>query len=117
GHFDRSPGSSIIRRDVFEKEGGFIVPKYAGDTELWFRLGQKYDLVLFQRDLVWERCHTETESNYEKKDKEIRILRKRIVSDMLNSPFCPLEDHHIQRFKQNKRSKKIFIFLKRVLKF
>jgi glycosyltransferase involved in cell wall biosynthesis len=90
GHFNRAPGSAIIKQKIFEKEKGFHVPKYAGDTELWFRLAQRYDLVLFPRDLVWDRCHSQSQSNLEKKDKKIIAFRQEIIKDMLNSPSCPL---------------------------
>lgn len=95
GHFNRAPGSAIIRRDVFKKVGGFVVPKYAGDTELWFRLAQKYDLVLFTRDLVWDRCHSQTQSNLERQDKSIKKLRSTLTNNFLNSPDCPLNKKEI----------------------
>ncbi len=100
GHFDRAPGSAIIRRDIFVKENGFLIPKYSGDTELWFRLAQKYDLVLFPRDLVWDRCHSQTQSNLEKLDKNILKFRKSLLNQFLDSPECPLNESDIKKIRK-----------------
>ena len=32
------PTGTIIRRDVFEKLGGFTGTRYIGDTELWYNI-------------------------------------------------------------------------------
>jgi glycosyltransferase involved in cell wall biosynthesis len=92
GHFNRAPGSAIIKKEIFEKEKGFHVPKYAGDMELWFRLAQHYDLVLFPRDLIWDRCHSQTQSNLERKDKKIIAFRQGLIYNMLTSTSCPLSN-------------------------
>lgn len=107
GHFNRSPGSSIIKREIFIKEGGFLIPKFAGDTELWFRLAQKYDLVLFPRDLVWDRCHSQTQSNLELQDKSIRKFRGALIQEFLDSPDCPLNVNEINKIKMVQRKNKI----------
>ena len=92
GHFDRAPGSSIIKREIFVKENGFLIPKYAGDTELWFRLAQKYELVLFPRDLVWDRSHSQTQSSLERLDKNI-VKFRREVSNFRMSLFFDSSDY------------------------
>jgi glycosyltransferase involved in cell wall biosynthesis len=111
GHFDRAPGSSIIKREIFVKENGFLIPKYAGDTELWFRLAQKYDLVLFPRDLVWDRCHSQTQSNLERLDKNIGKFRRGLIHDFLRSSDCPLNENDVKKIKMmesKNRIKQIF---------
>ena len=39
------PTGTIIRRDVFEKLGGFTGTRYIGDTELWYKLALAYPVV------------------------------------------------------------------------
>jgi hypothetical protein len=117
GHFDRAPGSSIIKRDVFIRNGGFVIPKYAGDTELWFRLAQSCNLVLFQRDLVWDRRHVESESNNEIKELGIIELRKNIVTEMLNNPDCPLDLSQIEYIEKFKRDRYLVNSIKKFYEF
>jgi glycosyltransferase involved in cell wall biosynthesis len=107
GHFNRAPGSAIIRREIFVKEKGFLIPKYAGDTELWFRLAQKYNLVLFPRDLVWDRCHNESQSNFERQDKNIVKFRKKLIHKFLYSPDCPLNSKEIKKIQKLERKNTI----------
>lgn len=111
GHFDRAPGSSIIKREIFVKENGFLIPKYAGDTELWFRLAQKYELVLFPRDLVWDRSHSQTQSSLERLDKNIVKFRRALIYKFLHSPDCPLNENDVKKIKMlesKNRIKQIF---------
>jgi glycosyltransferase involved in cell wall biosynthesis len=51
------PTGSIIKRDVFEKVGGFSGQPYIGDTEMWLRLSQQYDVVCMAPGLVHWRVH------------------------------------------------------------
>jgi glycosyltransferase involved in cell wall biosynthesis len=93
GHFNRSPASAIIRRDVFEEIGGFSGKRWIGDTELLFRIGNKYPLVKFTRDLVWDRQHGNQESRIEIDRKNLDLsqrMRKELLSEMLFHPDCPL---------------------------
>ncbi|WP_430901698.1 MULTISPECIES: glycosyltransferase family 2 protein [unclassified Paraflavitalea] len=89
GHLDRAPGSAIIRRDVFEKVGGFTGKRMIGDNELWLILARYYPVVIFPPDLYWARTHAgqESKSDYAKK---YASLRKSIFIDALNHPDCPL---------------------------
>jgi glycosyltransferase involved in cell wall biosynthesis len=113
GHFDRAPGSAIILKKSFDEIGGFQSAKYIGDTQLWFLLAQKYNLVLFQRDLIWDRIHGNSESSYEKADKKISNIRKELVIGMLRSELCPLSEKEIEailnkNFKYFKTCKNLF---------
>ena len=107
GHFNRAPGSSIIKREIFVKENGFLIPKYAGDTELWFRLAQKYELVLFPRDLVWDRSHSQTQSSLERLDKNIVKFRRALIYKFLHSPDCPLNENDVKKIKMFKKHQKV----------
>jgi glycosyltransferase involved in cell wall biosynthesis len=107
GHFNRAPGSLIMKREIFMKEKGFLIPKYAGDTELLFRLAQKYDLVLFTRDLVWDRCHSQSQSNLEQQDNSIGKFRSALINEFLDSPYCPLNLNDINKIKTLEMKNKI----------
>jgi len=47
GLFYAGPGGSIIDRDKFETVGGFSGKRFIGDTELWLKLAQKYQIIVF----------------------------------------------------------------------
>lgn len=95
GHFNRAPGSSIIKREVFEKVGGFSGERMIGDLDLWLRLAKKYPMVKFPLDLYWCRHHDsqEFQTNYARNIYPQRT--KALISKALNSDDCPLGKREI----------------------
>jgi glycosyltransferase involved in cell wall biosynthesis len=71
GLFHKSPLSSIIRTDVFEKIGRFTGKKYLGDFEFWHLLGLEYDLVLMPHGMVWHRIHDQQLSKFLRTDPSV----------------------------------------------
>lgn len=88
-HFDRAPGSAIIKKDAFDKVGGFSGKRMIGDYELWFRLGRVYPLVKFPVDLYWSRQHPQQESGSGYATEYVQ-LRKQVLEEALGNPDCPL---------------------------
>ncbi|GAB3531515.1 hypothetical protein GCM10027443_13870 [Pontibacter brevis] len=86
-HFDRSPGSLIINREIFCREGGFTGKRMIGDYEFLLNYSLKYNIVLMPVQLYWSRRHEEQESSHSKDYKE---LREQILNQALNDPLCPL---------------------------
>lgn len=109
-HFDRAPGSSIIKKSSFDSVGGFSGKRMIGDYELWFALSRKFDLVKFPRDLVWDRTHSgqERQSDYAKK---YAILRKSILKEAFVNPDCPLNEEERKKImeKLRKNQRKIYL--------
>jgi len=95
GHFQRAPGSAIIKREVFESVGGFSGKRYIGDTELWLKLAQRYSMVKFPVDLYWSREHQNSESIYEQQDNIVKI-RKDLYESFLSSPDCPVNKNEVK---------------------
>jgi glycosyltransferase involved in cell wall biosynthesis len=110
-HFNRAPGSSIIRRNVFEQVNGFSGKRMIGDYELWLNLSRNYDLVKIPRDIVWNRIHDgqESQSDYALKyDK----LRKEVFLSAMNHPECPLntvEKKRVLKLRAKNRIKSIIL--------
>lgn len=106
GHFDRAPGSSIIKKEAFDKVGGFSGKRMIGDNELWFTLARYYSLVKLPRDLVWDRVHAgqESKSDYAK---EYDLLRKEVVKEALAHPDCPLNKTEIEEILKKEGRKQI----------
>ncbi|MEO7534694.1 MAG: glycosyltransferase family A protein [Ferruginibacter sp.] len=95
GHFNRAPGSAIIKRQAFEEVGGFSGARYTGDIELWFTLAQKYSMVKFPLDLYWARSHNNQEKVMEKKTNKPET-RKALIKKFLESPYCPIDAQEIK---------------------
>jgi glycosyltransferase involved in cell wall biosynthesis len=92
GHFYRAPGSAIIKREVFEKIGGFSGKPLIGDNELWFGLANHYPMVKFVGGLYWDRNHGDQERFKEYAKKHYRNLRHNVVLKALSDADCPLSE-------------------------
>jgi hypothetical protein len=95
GHFDRAPGSAIIKKSVFDAVGGFSGKRMIGDFEMWFTLARKFSMVKYPRELVWTRHHAgqEFQSAYAK---QYPVLRKQVIDTALLHPDCPLNQTQIK---------------------
>ncbi len=97
GHFHRAPGSAIIKREAFEKVGGFSGERMIGDTEMWFRLGRHFPLVKFPPDLYWARSHDSQESQSDYARKEYEVLQKKVLANAFAHKDCPLSEDEKER--------------------
>lgn len=62
GLLQSGPSTTIIRRDAFEKLGGFSRKRYVSDYEAWLNLCLEHGVVVFKNELVWIRSHPEQEN-------------------------------------------------------
>ena len=90
-HFNRAPGSSIIKKDAFDKMGGFSGLRQVGDFEFWLKIGCYYPLVKFPVDLYWSRLHhhSEKEMNTEK---EKLALKKEVLLKTFSKETVPMNE-------------------------
>lgn len=97
-HFDRAPGSAIILREAFNRIKGFSGKRMIGDFELWLKMACYYPMVVFQRDLVWDRTHKnqERQTDYAK---DYDTLRKEVMNTALEYEDCPLSKEEVSKFK------------------
>jgi glycosyltransferase involved in cell wall biosynthesis len=84
------PTGAIIKKDIFDKVGGFSGARYIGDTELWLKLSSKHEIVKFQPSLIWWRIHPDQEINKERKTFETTFLRYQLDKTYIVSDSCPL---------------------------
>jgi len=106
GHFNRAPGSSIIKTSAFEVVGGFSGKRMIGDNELWLRLARTFPMVKFPVDLYWARTHAGQESNSDYA-KQYDVLRKQIFEEAFSHPECPLTKDEIISIRKRMVSKNI----------
>ena len=102
-HFGRAPGSAILKREAFQKVGGFSGERMIGDSDLWYRLSFEYPLVKLPRDLIWDRVHPgqESQSEYAKKYEQ---LKKKVMDTMLTDKKCPLSREEVSRIYRLQKS-------------
>ena len=97
GHFGRAPGSAIIKKEAFDKVGGFSGLRQVGDFEFWLKIGSTYPLVKLPVDLYWSRLHDgEKESNVNS-DKEKHQLRLDVIKKIFATENVPLSDAEKQQ--------------------
>lgn len=118
GHFNRAPGSAIISRNAFQSIGGFSGKRWVGDTELWFKLAKKFNLVKLPAGLYWDRQHEEKESKSEayRQNKILcRNMKKELMDEMLSASDCPLSKEEIESIKFSMKKHNIKAKIKNLL--
>lgn len=90
--FHKAPLSSIIKKEAFDKVGGFTGKRMLGDFEMWHLLSQKFPVVLMPHGIVWYRIHEEQEMNLHRSDPMEPFKYLLISLDLLNSSLCPLNE-------------------------
>jgi glycosyltransferase involved in cell wall biosynthesis len=107
-----SPESAIIKREAFEKIGGFSGIRQIGDFELWLKLAAQFPLVKMVRDLSWDRTHGEQEKAYDQDDYKI-IEKHKLTKKLLDDSNCPFDDTQ----KKQALSNEVRLIKKTVLRF
>lgn len=117
GHFERAPGSSIIKKEAFDKVGGFSGERMIGDADLWCRLALSYPMVKFVAGLYWSRLHEGQESQSSFARHQYDQLRIRLLDRYFNNPACPLNNKEKKMFRDSiSKEKRRAFFLKTVKK-
>ena len=98
GLFHKAPLSAIIRKDAFDKIGGFSLIRHAGDFDMWHKMAQKFNFLLIQDHVVWAREHDDQESKKHNIKVELNYskIEKKYVLDE-NSPLTSIESKSIIR--------------------
>ena len=99
------PTGTIIRRDAFEKLGGFTGTRYIGDTEMWCKLALVYPVVKIQDELTFWRQHDDQQIVMEQLDLNVigwRYNNKLLALKAAKKLFTPHE-YKVALKKLNKR--------------
>lgn len=98
--FSYGPVGAIIKKEVFDRVGGFKKERYISDTELWLKLASVYPTVKLQPGLVVWRQHPTQE--YSVGNNSFSYLRLTYPMDMsfLSSSGCPLNLEEIKKIKK-----------------
>ncbi|MEJ7676467.1 MAG: glycosyltransferase family A protein [Segetibacter sp.] len=61
GFLDCGPSGVIIKREVFERFGGFSGKRMIGDSELWFKIASQHPVAIVPPSLIFWRRHDKQE--------------------------------------------------------
>lgn len=112
--FHKANLSSIIKKKVFEKSGGYTGKELLGDFEMWHILSQENDVVLMPHGIVWHRTHTQQLSGQLKNPQKYfnyLILER----EYIENEKCPLsiqEKAIVLKKTEKKQARYILHFLK-----
>ena len=99
------PSAAIIKKDCFERLGGFSGKSFVGDHELWLKIALRFPVIVLQPSLLWYRVHPEQESNRENEILNNKNVRFRLSLEALKSGkdfFTIIEfQYGLKRLKQN----------------
>lgn len=107
------PTGTILRRDAFEKIGGFTGTRYIGDTELWYKLAMQYPVLKMVPGLIYWRQHEEQQIKMEKKDINVIKLRFQHTMNTLKEVDLPLTENQksVALKKVNRRFSRNILYL------
>ena len=99
------PTGTIIRRDVFEKLGGFTGTRYIGDTEMWYKIAFAYPVVKMEDDLIFWRQHDDQEITKGQESFFYLENAYKLKINTLNNKELPLtaQERQVALKKLNKR--------------
>lgn len=105
GCLSAGPSASIIRRDAFEKVGGYRNVGVIGDIDLWYRMSAQGNTVFMPPALIWWRQHDGQAFSNHAAEMDYLQGELRIKMDALISTDCPLNSNErrlaISRCRQN----------------
>lgn len=93
--FHKAPLSSIIKKEIFDKERGFTGKRMLGDFEMWHLLSKKYSVVLMPHGIVWSREHDEQEMALHRADPMEPFKYMLLAKRMLRDKACPLTNSDV----------------------
>lgn len=85
--FNKAPLSAIMRKEAFDKVGGFSGIRMAGDFEMWHRMALQFPVLLMPDGIVWYREHGEQEM---KSHRQFVTTYEGVRRKYLRHPECPL---------------------------
>ena len=97
--FSYGPVGAIIKKEIFDKVGGFHLQRYISDTEFWLRLSAVYPTLKLEPDLVIWRQHPLREFNYGMDSFSYLRLTYPLDMECLSNSNCPLNQEEVERIK------------------
>jgi len=99
GLFRKGPLEGIFLKSAFDKMNGFKRGRMISDTDMWYRMGMEYPVVLMQNGLVWQRVHQVQELA---DANDYIVVREKIKWKYLLKEDCPLENQQIKQIRNQR---------------
>lgn len=90
GFLDCGPTGTIVRRDVFNKLGGFSGKRMIGDTECWLKIAAQYPVMILPASLVFWRQHDGQEFFVGLQTTMYLEMNLRMIEEAMASVYCKL---------------------------
>ncbi len=103
GFLDCGPSGVIIKRNVFEKLGGFSGKRMIGDSELWFKIASQYPVAIVPPSLIFWRQHDEQEFFSGINSGIYLEMNLPMVNEFLDTPYCNLSLKEKESIKKHLR--------------
>ena len=113
GLFHKAPLSSIIRKDAFDRVGGFTPVRMCGDYDMWHKLSQKYNVVLMPQGIVWYREHGEQEMSQHLK---YSLNYEHAFIKYIKSEHCPLSEKEVDTILSIRKKTSLKQLIKHTMK-
>jgi glycosyltransferase involved in cell wall biosynthesis len=109
GFLDCGPTGTIIRRDYFEKLGGFSGKRMIGDLEFGLKVAGRYKVMLLPPALVFWRSHGDQEIVVGIQNNLYHSLSKTVLTDQFETfpPAVLTEEEKNQVFTRLSRSGRV----------
>lgn len=89
--FNKAPTSCIIKKKVFDEQGGFSGKWMVGDVELWHKLSRTQNVLLMPHGIVWCRIHDQQESKQTRDSSLVAFKYTVIEAENVKDENCPLD--------------------------
>ena len=90
GFLDCGPSGTIVRRDVFERFGGFSGKRMVGDFELWLQIAAEYPVLILSSGLIYWRIHAGQEFAAGMAEGIYMENLLPLIENAMAAPHCPL---------------------------
>lgn len=97
--FHLGPLNVIFVKRAFDEIGGFKTHRMISDTDMWFRMALKYQVVLMGSGIVWQRRHPKQELSTQH---QYIFGAEKIKWNYLKDPACGLTPAQLEKIKGNR---------------
>jgi glycosyltransferase involved in cell wall biosynthesis len=97
GILSYGPTGTIIKKEIYNKLGGFSNKRYIADSEFWLKLAALHPIIKLEPGLVFWRTHSEQEYYYGINSNAYIETAYKTYIQALQSKDCPLKPYDIKK--------------------
>jgi len=116
GFLDCGPSGTIVKREVFERFGGFSGKRMVGDFELWLAIAAQHPVLLLSSGLIFWRIHAGQEFAAGMAQGIYMDNLLPLIEKAMAAPNCPLTEDEKNKVTRYYRKIKSRAILKKTIK-